>query len=195
MLGLEVESLSDPLEHLGDFLVAEITHSERHPDADRLQICTVNKGGGQSLQIVCGAPNARAGLKTVLAPVGAWIPGSDMILKEGKIRGQVSQGMLCSYAELALGEDHDGIAELPADAKVGSSFAHFAAEVELAMTDPVIEIAITPNRGDCLGVRGVARDLAAAGYGTLKPLDFSAEEGSFSSSLVWEIDDAAPLCH
>ena len=191
MLGLEVESLSDPLQHLGDFLVAEITHAERHPDADRLQICTVNKGDGQSLQIVCGAPNARAGLKTVLAPVGAWIPGSDMILKEGKIRGQASQGMLCSYAELALGEDHDGIAELPADAKVGSSFAHFAAEAELAMTDPVIEIAITPNRGDCLGVRGVARDLAAAGYGTLKPLDFSAEEGSFSSSLVWEIDDAA----
>ena len=194
MLGLEVESLEDPLRHLSDFLVAEIITAERHPDADRLQVCTVDKGDGKPLQIVCGAANAKAGLKTVLAPVGSWIPGSDMTLKEGKIRGQASQGMLCSYAELAMGQDHDGIAELPADAPVGTSFASFAADAELPASDPVIEIAITPNRGDCLGVRGVARDLAAAGYGNLKPLDFSEEEGCFASPLTWEIaEEAKPL--
>lgn len=191
MLGLEVESLSDPLQHLGDFLVAEILTAQQHPDADRLQVCTVDKGDGTPLQIVCGAPNARAGLKTVLAPVGSWIPGSDFTLKEGKIRGQVSQGMLCSLSELGLGEDHDGIAELPSAAQTGDSFASYAAGDAFAMTDPVIEIAITPNRGDCLGVRGVARDLAAAGYGTLKPLDFSEEEGSFVSPLNWEVEPAA----
>ena len=191
MLGLEVESLSDPLQHLGGFLVAEILTAQQHPDADRLQVCTVDKGDGTPLQIVCGAPNARAGLKTVLAPVGSWIPGSDFTLKEGKIRGQVSQGMLCSLSELGLGDDHDGIAELPSEAQTGDSFASYAAGAALAMTDPVIEIAITPNRGDCLGVRGVARDLAAAGYGTLKPLDFSEEEGSFDSPLKWEVEPAA----
>ena len=191
MLGLEVESLSDPLQHLGGFLVAEILTAQQHPDADRLQVCTVDKGDGTPLQIVCGAPNARAGLKTVLAPVGSWIPGSDFTLKEGKIRGQVSQGMLCSLSELGLGDDHDGIAELPSEAQIGDSFASYAAGAALAMTDPVIEIAITPNRGDCLGVRGVARDLAAAGYGTLKPLDFSEEEGSFDSPLKWEVEPAA----
>ena len=191
MLGLEVESLSDPLQHLGGFLVAEILTAQQHPDADRLQVCTVDKGDGTPLQIVCGAPNARAGLKTVLAPVGSWIPGSDFTLKEGKIRGQVSQGMLCSLSELGLGDDHDGIAELPSEAQTGDSFASYAAGAALAMTDPVIEIAITPNRGDCLGVRGVARDLAAAGYGTLKPLDFSEEEGSFVSPLKWEVEPAA----
>ena len=191
MLGLEVESLSDPLQHLGGFLVAEILTAQQHPDADRLQVCTVDKGDGTPLQIVCGAPNARAGLKTVLAPVGSWIPGGDFTLKEGKIRGQVSQGMLCSLSELGLGDDHDGIAELPSEAQIGDSFASYAAGAALAMTDPVIEIAITPNRGDCLGVRGVARDLAAAGYGTLKPLDFSEEEGSFDSPLKWEVEPAA----
>jgi len=191
MLGLEVESLSDPLQHLGDFLVAEILTAQQHPDADRLQVCTVDKGDGTPLQIVCGAPNARAGLKTVLAPVGSWIPGSDFTLKEGKIRGQISQGMLCSLSELGLGEDHDGIAELPSAAQTGDSFASYAAGGAFTMTDPVIEIAITPNRGDCLGVRGVARDLAAAGYGTLKPLDFSEEEGSFVSPLNWEVEPAA----
>ena len=191
MLGLEVESLSDPLQYLGDFLVAEILTAEQHPDADRLQVCTVDKGDGAPLQIVCGAPNARAGLKTVLAPVGSWIPGSGFTLKEGKIRGQASQGMLCSLSELGLGEEHDGIAELPSGSKIGDSFARYAADAALAMTDPVIEIAITPNRGDCLGVRGVARDLAAAGYGTLKPLDFSEEEGSFDSPLKWEVESAA----
>ena len=191
MLGLEVESLSDPLQHLGGFLVAEILTAQQHPDADRLQVCTVDKGDGTPLQIVCGAPNARAGLKTVLAPVGSWIPGSDFTLKEGKIRGQVSQGMLCSLSELGLGDDRDGIAELPSEAQTGDSFASYAAGAALAMTDPVIEIAITPNRGDCLGVRGVARDLAAAGYGTLKPLDFSEEEGSFDSPLKWEVEPAA----
>ena len=121
MLGLEVESLSDPLQYLGDFLVAEILTAEQHPDADRLQVCTVDKGDGAPLQIVCGAPNARAGLKTVLAPVGSWIPGSDFTLKEGKIRGQVSQGMLCSLSELGLGDDHDGIAELPSEAKLAKA--------------------------------------------------------------------------
>ena len=194
MLGLEVESLSDPLGQLDNFLVAEIISAEQHPDADRLRVCKVDKGDGEYLQIVCGAPNARAGLKTVLAQVGNWVPGHDTILKAGKIRGQASQGMLCSFAELALGTDHEGIAELPADAPVGAAFSDYGRGLDFALADPVIEIAITPNRGDCLGVRGVARDLAAAGYGQLKPIDFSPEAGSFDSDLVWDIDaEAAPL--
>ena len=187
MIGLEVEEFDNPAERLEAFTVAEITSATRHPNADKLQVCSVNTGS-ETLQIVCGAPNARAGLKTVLAKPGTYIPGLDITIKEGEIRGEASQGMLCSASELGISEDHDGILELPDDAVVGA-----AAAAAAGMDDPVIEIAITPNRGDCLGVRGVARDLAAAGYGTLKPLDFSDEAGSFDSPVTWsvETDDAA----
>ena len=188
MLGLEVEALHDPLALLGPFRVVEILEATQHPDADRLRVCRVNTGDAE-LQIVCGAPNARTGLRTVLAPVGTHVPGPDITIKQGKIRGQTSQGMLCSLSELGLGEDHEGIAELSSDAPVGTSFAAFAETAFAGLVDPVIEIAITPNRGDCLGVRGVARDLAAAGYGQLKQIDFSAAEGEFDSPLTWQIDD------
>ena len=187
MIGLEVEEVDNPAMRLAAFTVAEITSAERHPNADKLQVCQVNTGA-ETIQIVCGAPNARKGLKTVLAVPGTHIPGLDITIKEGEIRGETSCGMLCSASELGISEDHDGIMELPADAVVGAAAAQAA-----AIDDPMIEIAITPNRGDCLGVRGVARDLAAAGYGTLKPLDFSDEEGSFESTISWavETDDAA----
>lgn len=188
MLGLEVEDLHNPVAALAPFRIVEIIEANPHPDADRLRVCRVNTGEAE-LQIVCGAPNARAGLRTVLAPVGTYVPGPDITIKQGKIRGQTSQGMLCSLSELGLGEDQDGIAELPDDAPVGTSFAGFAETAFSGLVDPVIEIAITPNRGDCLGVRGVARDLAAAGYGQLKQIDFSAAEGEFDSSLVWQIED------
>ena len=186
MLGLEVESLDDPADRLGAFTIAEIVEANPHPDADKLQVCMVNTGS-ETLQIVCGAPNARAGLKTVLAPVGAYVPGIDITIKAGKIRGQLSNGMLCAATELGLSEeDTGGIMELDADAAVGTPFIE-----HVDLSDPVIEIAITPNRGDCLGVRGVARDLAAAGYGKMKPIDLSEEAGSFASPLHWEIADDA----
>ena len=191
MIGLEVEALDNPAMRLADFTVAEITSARRHPNADKLQICEVNTGG-ETLQIVCGAPNARAGLKTALAVPGTFIPGLDITIKKGEIRGETSHGMLCSAAELGISEAHDGIMELPADSAVGTGVAQAA-----GLNDPMIEIAITPNRGDCLGVRGVARDLAAAGYGTLKPLDFSEEAGSFDSHITWAIEttdkSACPL--
>lgn len=189
MIGLEVEDIDDPAKRLSAFRVAEITKAERHPNADKLQVCEVNTGD-ETLQIVCGAPNARAGLKTVLAVPGTYIPGLDITIKKGEIRGEASFGMLCSAAELGISDAHDGIMELASDAVVGSGAAAAA-----GLDDPMIEIAITPNRGDCLGVRGVARDLAAAGYGTLKPLDFSDEEGSFDSAIQWSVEtDEASAC-
>ena len=183
MLGLEVESIDDPAKRLAAFTVAEVISAEQHPDADRLRVCMVNTGSGDPVQVVCGAPNARAGMKGVFAPAGSYVPGIDLVLKAGNIRGQDSNGMLCSEREMMISDEHDGIIELAADAPVGDSFAAYA-----GLDDPVIEIAITPNRADCLGVRGVARDLAAAGYGTLKPLDTSAHEGSFDSPLRWNLD-------
>jgi phenylalanyl-tRNA synthetase beta chain len=183
MLGLEVESIDDPAKRLAAFTIAEVMSAEQHPDADRLRVCMVNTGSGDPVQVVCGAPNARAGMKGVFAPAGSYVPGIDLVLKAGNIRGQDSNGMLCSEREMMISDEHDGIIELAADAPVGESFAAYA-----GLDDPVIEIAITPNRADCLGVRGVARDLAAAGYGTLKPLDTSAHVGSFDSPLRWNID-------
>ena len=186
MLGLEVESLDDPKERLGAFKIVEILEAGPHPEADKLQICMVNTGS-ETLQIVCGAPNARAGLKTVLAPVGTYVPGLDITIKAGKIRGQISNGMLCAATELGFEvEDTGGIMELSSDAPVGDAYIDHA-----ELDDAVIEIAITPNRGDCLGVRGVARDLAAAGYGTMKKIDYSAQAGTFQSPLVWDIADSA----
>lgn len=162
-IGLEVESISDTSESLKVFTVAKILEAEKHPEADKLQVCKVESNNG-ILQIVCGAPNARAGLFVALAQEGAYIPGADFTIKKTKIRGVESNGMLCSFEELGVDGDSTGIIEL-AEAPIGSSVAS-----ALGLDDPVIDIAITPNRADCLGVRGVARDLAAAGLGTLKPL-------------------------
>ncbi|MCH1542848.1 MAG: phenylalanine--tRNA ligase subunit beta [Alphaproteobacteria bacterium] len=162
LIGLEVEELVDPSTVFANFEVAEIIATEPHPEADRLQICTVRSGGGDQ-KLVCGAPNARAGLVGILAQEGAVIPSNGMVLGKAKIRGVESRGMMCSGAELGLSDDHDGIIELEDAPKIGTP----AAEA-LSLNDPMIEIGITPNRPDCLGVRGIARDLAAAGLGTLK---------------------------
>lgn len=164
-VGLEVEGVDNPGEKLAAFKVARVLTAERHPQADKLQVLTVDTGDGAPLQVVCGAPNARAGLVGVLGLPGAIVPANGMELKVSAIRGVESNGMMCSTRELELGDDHDGIIELPADAPVGTTFPDYA-----GLNDPVIDVSITPNRQDCMGVRGIARDLAAAGLGTLKPL-------------------------
>ena len=190
LLGLEVESVTDRAEALAPFTIAEVISAEQHPNADKLRVCMVNIGSGDPVQVVCGAPNARAGMRGVFAPVGAYVPGIDLVLKAGEIRGESSNGMLCSEREMELSDEHDGIIDLPTDAPVGAAFAPYA-----GLDDPIIEIAITPNRADCLGVRGVARDLAAAGYGTLKDVDFSAHEGAFDSPVNWAIaPEATAFC-
>ena len=164
-LGLEVESITDYANILKDFTVAEIVETVPHPKADRLRVCQVNTKDGLK-QIVCGAPNARAGIKVVLASPNIIIPANGMVIKISKIRDVESNGMLCSFEELGIAGDSEGIIELPADAQVGTS-----APAALGLDDAVIEIAITPNRGDCLSIHGIARDLAARGIGTLKPLE------------------------
>lgn len=163
-IGLEVEAIANPAEALASFTVAEIIEATQHPDADKLRVCKVKSDAGE-LQIVCGAPNARAGIKVALAKVGALIPNGGFTIKQSKIRGVESCGMLCSADELNLGGDSAGILELPLDAPIGAPIAEV-----LGLNDATIEINITPNRGDCLGVYGIARDLAAAGMGTLKHL-------------------------
>ncbi len=186
-LGLEVESVSDETSRLAAFTVAEIVATEQHPNADRLKVCRVNTGA-ETLQIVCGAPNARAGLKTVLARMGVVIPSSGVALKPTAIRGIDSQGMLCSAEELCLGGDSSGIMELPASATAGA-----LAAAALGLDDPVIEIAITPNRGDCLGIHGIARDLAAKGIGRLKPWNPTTVTTTGGNSVAVHISDPA-LC-
>lgn len=194
MIGLEVEGVEDRAEALAAFRVAHVVSAEKHPDADRLKICMVDYGDGDPVQVVCGAPNAREGMKGVFAASGAYIPGTDMTLKKSKIRGQESNGMLLSEREMGLSDDHDGIVELPDDTEVGAS----AVDV-MGLGDPVIEIGLTPNRQDCAGIRGIARDLAAAGLGTLKPLDTSETPGAFEPPIKWRRDlpegdgDACPL--
>jgi phenylalanyl-tRNA synthetase beta chain len=179
-IGLEVEGVHNPAEALAPFIIGEILDAAPHPNADRLRACRVTTGGAE-LSVVCGAPNARTGLKIVFAPPGAFIPGSGITLKVGEIRGVKSEGMLVSFRELGLGEDHEGIIELPADAPIGQNYAKWA-----GLDDPVIEISVTPNRGDALSVRGVARDLAAAGLGTLKPFAPDHVPGSGPSAVIWE---------
>lgn len=173
-LGLEVEGIDNPAEKLAPFVVAEVLSAERHPQADKLQVLQVDAGNGP-MQVVCGAPNARAGMKGVFGPPGAYVPGSDFTLKVAAIRGVESNGMMCSERELELGTGHDGIIELPADAPVGQSYGAYA-----GLEDPVFDIAVTPNRPDCFGVRGIARDLAAAGLGTLRerPIQPFTEQGA-----------------
>jgi phenylalanyl-tRNA synthetase beta chain len=165
-IGLEVEGVENPGEALAAFKVARVLTAERHPQADKLQVLSVDTGSGDPLQVVCGAPNARAGLVGVLGLPGATVPANGMVLKVAAVRGIESNGMMCSSRELELGDDHDGIIELPADAPVGASYPDYA-----GLNEPVFEVAITPNRQDCMGVRGIARDLAAAGLGVLRPLD------------------------
>ena len=162
-VGLEVEGVENPAEALAGFRIARVLTAERHPQADKLQVLSVDTGDGQPLQVVCGAPNARAGLTGVLGLPGATVPAGGLQLKVSAIRGVESNGMMCSSRELDLGDDHDGIIELPESAPVGQAFAAYA-----GLDDPVIDVSITPNRQDCMGVRGIARDLAAAGLGTLK---------------------------
>ena len=168
-VGLEVEGVENPGEKLAGFRVAKVITAERHPQADKLQVLTVDTGDGAPLTVVCGAPNARAGLVGVLGLPGAIVPANGMELKVAAVRGVESNGMMCSTRELELGEDHEGIIELPADAPIGMPFPNYA-----GLNDPAIDVSITPNRQDCMGVRGIARDLAAAGLGALKPLDTSA---------------------
>jgi phenylalanyl-tRNA synthetase beta chain len=170
MIGLELEGVEDKAEALKLFVVAEIVSAEKHPNADKLQVCKVKTATGE-LQIVCGAPNARAGIKVALANVGVIIPNGNFEIKKAKVRDVESQGMLCSADELGLGGDSAGIIELPADAPIGASIVDV-----LGLNDPVIDLNITANRGDCMGIYGIARDLAAAGIGTLKPLCVPAIE-------------------
>ena len=179
MLGLEVEGITNPAETMKGFVVGYVVEAVQHPNADRLRVCKVDTGSGV-VQVVCGAPNARTGMKGIFAPSGSYIPGTDLHLKASKIRGEESNGMLCSFRELQLGEDHSGIIDLPAEAKTGTP----AAEA-LGLDDPVIEIKVTPNRADCLGVHGVARDLAAAGLGTLKPMKADKVAGTYKSPIKW----------
>lgn len=180
-IGLEVEEVVDQGAIYAPFLIAHIIEAKPHPNADKLQICQVEDGSGKPLQIVCGAPNARAGIDVVLAPVGTVIPTNGMKIKASKIRDVASNGMLCSADELGLGEDSSGIMELDLqdNYKAGDSFA-----TSQGLTDPMIEIAITPNRGDCLGVYGIARDLAAAGLGTLKPYSIHELKGTHHSPIT-----------
>lgn len=191
LIGLEVEEVFDPAAALGAFSVAEVLKAEQHPDADRLRVCEVKTADGV-VQVVCGAPNARAGMKGVFAPSGTYIPGIDLTLKPAKIRGVESNGMLLSERELEISDEHDGIIDLPVELDVGTP-----ASQALGLDDPVIEIAITPNRPDCLGVRGIARDLAAAGMGKLKDDPVKAVEGGYDNPVAIDLKfdkDTADAC-
>ena len=192
-LGLEVEHVHDPASELAAFTVARVKSAEQHPNADRLKVCIVETADAE-VQVVCGAPNARTGMMGVFAPPGTHIPGTGLHLKKGKIRGVESNGMLVSEREVGLSDEHEGIIELAEDAAIGTPFAEVA-----GLNDPVIDIALTPDRGDCAGVRGIARDLAAAGHGTLKLLPQVTVAGSGASPIGVRFDfpegaqDACPL--
>jgi len=186
-LGLEVEEISNPADRLKNFTLAKVKHAEQHPDADRLRVCTVETDEGDK-QIVCGAPNAREGITVVLCKPGDYVPGIDVTLSVGKIRGVESHGMMASERELELSDEHNGIIELPSG-EVGERFTDWLAENDPAKVDPVIEIAITPNRPDALGVRGIARDLAARGLGTLKPRETVPVPGEFPCPINVTIDE------
>jgi phenylalanyl-tRNA synthetase beta chain len=189
MIGLEVENIEDKAKALAPFTIARVISAEQHPNADRLRVCMVDTGdGGAPVQVVCGAPNARAGLVSVFSPPGTFIPGKAITLGVGTIRGVESRGMLCSSAELQISEDHDGIMELPADAPVGKPYAAWA-----ALGDPVLEINLTPNRQDCTGVHGIARDLSAADMGKFKDSSIKPIKGEFPCPVQVTVEDAS-LC-
>jgi phenylalanyl-tRNA synthetase beta chain len=190
-IGLELESVADRGAALAPFIVGHVLEARQHPDADRLRVCIVDTGA-ERVQVVCGAPNARGGMKGVFARTGLTIPGTGLLLKPGVIRGQASNGMLCSAREMGLSDEHDGIIDLPEDAPVGAPFARV-----LGLDDPVIDVAVTPNRPDCLSVRGIARDLAAKGIGTLRPRRIDPVPGGFASPLGVRLDlpaEAASAC-
>jgi phenylalanyl-tRNA synthetase beta chain len=189
-IGLEVEGIENPAERLVGFRIAKVLTAERHPNADKLQVLTVDAGDGVPLQVVCGAPNARAGLVGVLGLAGAIVPAGGFELKKSAIRGVESNGMMCSSRELELGDDHDGIIELPGDAPVGMAFADYQG------SDPVFDIAVTPNRPDCMGIDGIARDLAAAGLGQFrhKPTTYQVIEGTFPCPVRIRVEDGSG-CH
>ncbi|MGZ9089876.1 MAG: YtpR family tRNA-binding protein, partial [Rhodoplanes sp.] len=186
MIGLEVEAVEDRAKALAPFTIARVISAEQHPNADRLRVCMVDAGAGAPVQVVCGAPNARAGMKGVFSPPGTFIPGKAMTLAVGVIRGVESRGMLCSAAELKISDDHEGIIELPDDAPVGARYAEWA-----KLDDPVIEIGLTPNRPDCTGVHGVARDLAAADMGTFKDPAVKPVKGEFPCPVAVKLDFGA----
>ena len=191
-VGLEVEAIEDRAAALSAFTIAYVIEAKPHPNADRLRVCLVDTGTGEPVQVVCGAPNARTGMKGVFSPPGSYIPGKKVTLGKGVIRGVESNGMLVSEAELELSDDHDGIIELPADAPIGQPYALYA-----GLDDAVIEIAVTPNRADALGVAGIARDLAAAGLGKLKSKAIQPVSGSFPCPVKVTLDfaeDDKKLC-
>src|SRR5690606_34020129 len=194
-LGLEVEGVTDPASKLGTFTIAKVLHAEQHPDADRLRVCRVLTDEGEK-QIVCGAPNARAGITVVLAKPGDYVPGLDVTLGVGKIRGIESHGMMASERELELSDEHDGIIELPSG-EVGDKFVDWLAANRPEAIDPVIEIKITPNRPDALGVHGIASDLAGRGLGVLKPVQEATVAGTFASpidvTIAAEVAQKAPF--
>src|SRR5271157_1625624 len=190
-VGLEVESVEDGSVKYEGFVVGRVIEARQHPNADRLKVCIVEAGGGP-VQVVCGAPNARTGMKGVFSPIGTYIPGKKITLAKGVIRSVESNGMLCSAAELELSDDHEGIIELPDDAPVGVPYARWA-----GLDDPVIDVALTPNRPDATGVSGIARDLAAAGLGTLKTPAPKPIDGVFDCPTKVRLDFApadARLC-
>jgi phenylalanyl-tRNA synthetase beta chain len=189
-IGLEVEYVHDPAAQLKDFKIAQIVEATQHPNADRLRVCKVDTGAPEPVQVVCGAPNARTGLKSVFSAPGTYIPGKKITLGKGVIRGVESLGMLCSFEELELATESDGVIELPDDAPVGAVYARWA-----GLDDPVIEINLTPNRPDAAGVYGVARDLAAAGLGTLKEKDILPVEGKFACPVGVTLDFAEDEKH
>ena len=189
MIGLEVEHIDDKAKQLSPFSIARVISAEQHPNADRLRVCMVDIGDGAApVQVVCGAPNARAGLISVFSPPGTFIPGKNITLGVGTIRGVESRGMLCSAAELEISEDHDGIMELPADAPIGAPYAQWA-----GLGDPVLEINLTPNRQDCTGVHRLARDLSAADMGKFKDPGIKQIKGQFPCPVKVTVEDAA-LC-
>ncbi|HEY0850149.1 MAG TPA: phenylalanine--tRNA ligase subunit beta, partial [Bradyrhizobium sp.] len=189
MIGLEVESIEDKAKALAPFSIARVISAEQHPNADRLRVCMVDTGdGGAPVQVVCGAPNARAGLISVFSPPGTYIPGKNITLGVGTIRGVESRGMLCSAAELQISDDHDGIMELPADAPVGKGYAEWA-----GLGDPVLEINLTPNRQDCASVHGIARDLFAADMGKFNDPAIKPVKGEFPCPVQVKVEDAT-LC-
>jgi phenylalanyl-tRNA synthetase beta chain len=186
-IGLEVEEVSNPAEALAPFRVAKVLTAEKHPQADKLQVLTVDAGTGEQIQVVCGAPNARAGMLGVFGAPGTYIPGSDMTLKVAAIRGVESRGMMCSARELQLGEDHTGIIELPDDAPVGTAFTDYA-----GLNDPVFDVNVTPNRPDCFGVNGIARDLATAGLGRQTDRGrYDVIEGRFACPVSIRIEEGS----
>ena len=185
-IGLEVESIEDTGARLKDFTVAYVISADKHPNADKLKLCMVDTGAGDPVQVVCGAPNAHTGMKAVFAKPGVVIPASGDVLKVGTIRGEESRGMLCSARELMLGEDHTGIIDLPADARVGEPAAR-----ALGLNDPVIDVSLTPNRGDAASVYGIARDLAAANFGALKDGSVRPVPGKFACPKAIQLNFTA----